>query len=59
MRTKLILFSTHFICLFHIYQYAAHVKVLSDTMVHFVEPKDVFVAFTVDQGGNVVNACEA
>ena len=22
-----------------------------------VEPKDVFLAFTVDQGGNVVNAC--
>jgi len=24
-----------------------------------VEPKDVFLAFTVDQGGNVVNACAA
>lgn len=24
-----------------------------------VEPRDVFLAFTVDQGGNVVNACEA
>ena len=24
-----------------------------------VEPKDVFLAFTVDQGGNVVKACEA
>jgi len=22
-----------------------------------VQPKDVFLAFTVDQGGNVVNAC--
>ena len=24
-----------------------------------MEPTDVFLAFTVDQGGNVVNACEA
>ena len=24
-----------------------------------VEPKDVFLAFTVDQGGNVSNACAA
>ena len=24
-----------------------------------VEPKDAFLAFTVDQGGNVVNACAA
>ena len=24
-----------------------------------VEPKEVFLAFTVDQGGNVVNACAA
>lgn len=24
-----------------------------------VEPKDVFLAFTVDQGGNVVNACKS
>ena len=24
-----------------------------------VEPKDVFLVFTVDQGGNVVNACAA
>ena len=24
-----------------------------------VEPKDVFLAFTVDRGGNVENACEA
>ena len=24
-----------------------------------VEPKDIFLAFTVDQGGNVVNACAA
>lgn len=30
-----------------------------DSMGEFVEPKDVFLAFTVDQGGNVVNACEA
>ena len=28
-------------------------------MGEFVETKDVFVAFTVDQGGNVVNACAA
>ncbi|CAM9376708.1 unnamed protein product [Ascophyllum nodosum] len=28
-------------------------------MGNFVEPKDVFLAFTVDQGGNAVNACEA
>ena len=28
-------------------------------MVESVEPKDVFLAFTVDQGGNVVNACAA
>lgn len=24
-----------------------------------VEPKDVFLAFTVDQGGNVDNACKS
>ena len=28
-------------------------------MGEFVKPKDVFLAFTVGQGGNVVNACEA
>lgn len=28
-------------------------------MSEFVELRDVFLAFTVDQGGNVVNACEA
>ena len=28
-------------------------------MGKIVEPKDVFLAFTVDQGGNVVNACRA
>ena len=28
-------------------------------MGYFVEPEEVSVAFTVDQGGNVVNACEA
>lgn len=31
----------------------------ADLMGEFVEPKDVFLAFTVDQGGNVVNACTA
>ena len=30
----------------------------ADFMGEFVEPKDVFLAFTVDQGGNAVNACE-
>lgn len=28
-------------------------------MGEFVEASQVFLAFTVDQGGNVVNACEA
>ena len=28
----------------------------ADFMCESVEPKDVFLAFTVDQGGNVVNA---
>ena len=31
----------------------------SDFIGEFMERKDVFLAFTVDQGGNVVNACEA
>ena len=31
----------------------------SDFMGEFVEIKGVFLAFTVDQGRNVVNACEA
>ena len=31
----------------------------SNFMGEFMEPKDVALAFTVDQGGNVVNACEA
>ena len=31
----------------------------SDFMGEFVEPKDVFLAFTVGEGGNIVNACEA
>ena len=30
-----------------------------DFMGEFVDPKGGFLAFTVDQGGNVVNACEA
>ena len=30
-----------------------------DFIGEFVEPKEVFLAFTIDQGGNVVNACEA
>ena len=30
-----------------------------DFMGEFAEAKDVFLAFTVDQGGNVVNTCEA
>ena len=34
-------------------------KYFSDIMGYFVEPEEVFVAFTVDQGGNVVNTCEA
>ena len=29
----------------------------ADMMGPDVKPKDVFLAFTVDQGGNVVNAC--
>lgn len=29
----------------------------ADMMGENVQPKDVFLAFTVDQGGNVVNAC--
>ena len=28
-------------------------------MGEFVEPKNVFLAFTVDQGGNIVNVCVA
>lgn len=31
----------------------------ADFMGESVEPRDVFLAFTVDQGGNVVNACVA
>lgn len=31
----------------------------ADFMREHMEPKDVFLAFTVDQGGNVVNACTA
>lgn len=32
-------------------------KFFADMMGENVQPKDVFLAFTVDQGGNVVNAC--
>lgn len=30
-----------------------------DIMGDFVEPKDIYVAFTVDQVGDIVNVCEA
>ena len=41
-------------------QFAAHAReYLVHFMGEFVEPNDVFLAFTVGQGGNVVNACEA
>ena len=32
---------------------------LAGFMGESMEPKDVFLAFTVDQGGNAVNACTA
>eukprot|EP00904_Undaria_pinnatifida_P003503 jgi/Undpi1/13153/HiC_scaffold_8.g02815.m1 len=34
-------------------------KFFGELMGEGVEPKDVFLAFTVDQGGNVVNACKS
>lgn len=45
-------------CLMH-RNWQLTLEYFSDIVGESVEPKDVFLAFTVDQGKNIVNACHA